>query len=115
MPCSAQRVRARAKNATWLQLSRRRGSLSTRSGCGHRRRSARSRIRPGLLVGPGSGHLAAVGTPAAAVGDAADLLDVHVDQLARTVAFIANRGGLRGADHLAGHRVTGREAADAVT
>jgi hypothetical protein len=29
-----------------------------------------------------------------------------VDQLAGTVAFVAHRGGLRGADHLAGQRVT---------
>lgn len=39
---------------------------------------------------------AAVGAPTAAVGDAADLLDVHVDQLAGMVAFVADRGGLGG-------------------
>jgi hypothetical protein len=43
--------------------------------------------------------------PAAAVGDLADLLDIHVDQLAWVVAFVAHRGDLRGSDHLAGQRV----------
>src|SRR5690606_3540480 len=48
---------------------------------------------------------AAVRAPATPVGDPADLLDVHVHQLAGTVAFIAHRGGLAGADHLAADRV----------
>ena len=61
---------------------------------------------PGLLLRRGRAHLAAMGSPAAAVGDPPDLLDVHVDQLAGPVAFVADRGGLRGSDHLAGHRVT---------
>jgi hypothetical protein len=52
---------------------------------------------------------AAVGAPAAAVGDPADLLDVDVDQLAGTVAFVADRGGLGRADHLAGDRVQRRQ------
>src|SRR5690606_1875523 len=37
--------------------------------------------------------------------DAPELLDVDVDELAGTVTFVADRGGLRGADHLAGQRV----------
>ena len=50
-------------------------------------------------------HLAAVGPPAAAVGDPADLLDVHVDQLARAAHVRSDGGGLRGADQLTGERV----------
>ena len=60
----------------------------------------RGRLRP--LVGA---HLAAVGAPAAAVGDPADLLDVHVDQLAGPFTLVADGGRLRGADHLTGQRI----------
>ncbi len=42
----------------------------------------------------------AVGAPPAAIGDPAELLDVHVDQLAGPVALVADRGLLGGADHL---------------
>jgi hypothetical protein len=45
---------------------------------------------------------AAVGSPAAAVGNAPELLDVHVDQLSRPLAFVADRGRLAGPDHLSG-------------
>ena len=44
-------------------------------------------------------------SPAATIGNAAELLDIHVDQLARVLTFVANRGGLRCADHLAGQRI----------
>ena len=47
-----------------------------------------------------------MGAPAAAVGDAADFLDVHVDQFTGPVAFVTDRGRLRGPDHLSGQRVT---------
>lgn len=40
-----------------------------------------------------------------AVGNAADLLHLHVDQLAWVVAFVSDRGRLRCLDHLASHRV----------
>ena len=43
--------------------------------------------------------------PASAVGDAPEFLDVDVDQLAWPVAFVADRGGLRRSDDLAGERV----------
>ena len=46
--------------------------------------------------------LAAAGTPSAAVGDPAELLDVHVHHLVGVLAFVARRGGLRRADHLTG-------------
>ena len=39
----------------------------------------------------GLAFAAAVGSPAAAVRDAAELLDVHVHQLARSVALVAGR------------------------
>ena len=69
----------------------------------------------GLLVALWSTvRAAAVGAPAAAVGDAAELLDVHVDQLAGPVAFVADRGGLRGPDHLTGHRVALAQVGHAV-
>src|SRR5690625_2827883 len=48
---------------------------------------------------------AAVGAPPAAVGDLAQLLHIHVDQLPGPVALIAHGGGLGGADLLPGHRV----------
>lgn len=48
---------------------------------------------------------ASVGAPASAGGDAAQLLDVHVDQVTRGVAFVADRSGRGGADQLTGHRV----------
>ncbi len=51
------------------------------------------------------GRCRAVGAPAATVGDPAELLDVHVHQLAGPVAFVAHRGDLGGPDHLTGHRV----------
>src|SRR5215208_1250177 len=44
--------------------------------------------------------------PAAAIGDLAELLDVHMDQFARAGLLVAVCGGSRGPDHLAGHRVT---------
>ena len=59
----------------------------------------------GLLLDDVLADLSAVGPPAATVGDPADLLDVHVDQLAGTVTLVTHRGRLRGSDHLAGQRV----------
>jgi hypothetical protein len=47
-----------------------------------------------LGQGRPSDALATVDTPAATVGDPADLLDIHMDQLARTAAFITHRCGL---------------------
>jgi hypothetical protein len=55
-----------------------------------------------------------VGAPAAASGDAAELLDVHVHQLAGPGAFVAHRGGLGRADHFAGHRVQHRKVGQVV-
>jgi hypothetical protein len=49
--------------------------------------------------------LAAVCSPAATVGDPADLLDVHVDQLAWPFTLVAHRRRLRGADQASGERV----------
>jgi len=43
--------------------------------------------------------------PAAAVGDLADLLDIHVDQLTGSVLLVAVAGPLGGADDLPGQRV----------
>lgn len=43
--------------------------------------------------------------PAATIGDPADLLDVHVDQLAGAFTLVADCGGLRGPDHQTGQRV----------
>src|SRR5690625_3066564 len=48
---------------------------------------------------------AAVGAPAAAVGDLAQLLHIHVDQLPGPGPFVAHGGGLGGADLLPGRRV----------
>src|SRR5690606_5407738 len=48
---------------------------------------------------------AAVGAPAAAVGDLAQLLHIHVDQLPGPGPLVAHGGGLGGADLLTGHRV----------
>ena len=60
------------------------------------------------------GGRAAAGAPAAAVGDPAELLHVHVDQLAGPVAFVADRGDLAGPDHLPGDRVQQRQRRDLV-
>src|SRR5690554_5521236 len=46
-----------------------------------------------------------MGSPAAPVGDPADLLDIHVDQLAGPAAFVAHRGCLGGSYDLPGERV----------
>ena len=59
----------------------------------------------GSLLLRGLAVFATVGLPPAAVVDPAELLDVHVDQLAGAVTFVAQRGDLRCPDHLAGHRV----------
>jgi len=40
-----------------------------------------------------AGALAGVGASAAAVGDAAEFLYVHVDELARALPFVADSGG----------------------
>jgi hypothetical protein len=58
--------------------------------------------------------LAAVGLPTAAVVDPADLLDIHVHQLAWPAAFVADRGGLRTADELPGQRVAVAQVRDCV-
>jgi hypothetical protein len=60
---------------------------------------------PGSLLGSGRAHRAAVSLPAAANGDASDLLHIDVHQLPGPVAFIADRGALTGPDHFAGQRV----------
>src|SRR5256714_4819124 len=66
---------------------------------------------PGGLGRPGLGAGAAAGAPAAAVGDAAELFDVDMDQLARPVSLIAHSGSLTGPDDLAGQWVAVRQAA----
>src|ERR1700712_5608529 len=62
------------------------------------------------------GGRSAVRAPATTVGDAAELLDVHVHQLAGPGPLVAGRGLLRGPDDFPGHRVQyaqpGRSAAD---
>jgi len=58
-----------------------------------------------LLARPRRAHRPAVRFPAATVGDAAELLHVHVHQLAGAFPFVADRGGLGRADPLPGHRV----------
>src|SRR5699024_1710506 len=60
---------------------------------------------PFSLVLVRTGGLPAMRAPAAPVGDLADLLDVHVHQLAGSVALVTHRRGLARADHLAGDRV----------
>ena len=55
-----------------------------------------------------------MGAPAAAGWDATDLLDVHVDQLARPLPFVADRGGLRRPDHLPGEWVALDQSRDLV-
>jgi hypothetical protein len=59
----------------------------------------------GAAVATGAGGFAPVCTPAATLGDAPDLLHVHVHEFTWAVAFVAHRGGLAGADQLAGERV----------
>src|SRR5699024_7641523 len=59
---------------------------------------------PGLVLGL-VGRGASVGAPAAAVGDLAQLLHIHVDQLPGPGPLVAHGGGLGGADLLTGHRV----------
>ena len=46
-----------------------------------------------------------MGLPSAAVGDLPDLLDVDVDQLARSFSLVADRGLRRGPDDIPGDRV----------
>jgi hypothetical protein len=58
---------------------------------------------------------AAEGSPAAAVGDPAEFLDVHVDQLARFLALVTDRGRLGRAQQLTGHRIQQRQPRHAVT
>lgn len=60
---------------------------------------------PSPLLRPGGAHLTAVGLPTATIGDAADLLDIHVNQLAGSFALVADSCGLAGPDHLAGDGV----------
>jgi hypothetical protein len=50
-----------------------------------------------------------------AVGDLADLFDVHVDQLTGSLTFVAEGGLLGGTDHLTGDRVTLAQLGHAVT
>src|SRR5690606_20535539 len=59
---------------------------------------------PGLVLGL-VGRGAAVGAPTATIGDLAQLLHIHVDQLPGPGPLIAHGGGLGGADLLTGHRV----------
>src|SRR5690606_30844608 len=59
---------------------------------------------PGLVLGL-VGRGAAVGAPTATIGDLAQLLHIHVDQLPGPGPLIAYGGGLGGADLLTGHRV----------
>src|SRR5437763_10762625 len=47
----------------------------------------------------------ALSAPASPAGDAAELLDVHVDQLAAPVTLVAHGGGLRGPHHLTRDRI----------
>jgi hypothetical protein len=61
-------------------------------------------VGEGLPVGP-LGRGSTERTPAPAVRDLAELLDVHVDQLAGAVAFVADRCGLTGSDHRPGEGV----------
>ncbi|KRB42997.1 hypothetical protein ASD90_21655 [Terrabacter sp. Root181] len=60
---------------------------------------------PGAFAFRGVGGGAAVGLPPAAVRDPSDLLDVDVDQLAGTLAFVADRSAATRSDHRAGERV----------
>jgi hypothetical protein len=69
---------------------------------------------PGPFLCPGLAVFAAVRLPSAAVVDPADLLHVHVHQLAGPAAFVADRGGLGGADHLAGQWVAVAQVRDLV-
>ncbi|KRC54710.1 hypothetical protein ASE19_04305 [Nocardioides sp. Root79] len=55
-----------------------------------------------------------MGLPAPAVGDLAELLDVHVDQFGGPVALVADRGLLRGADHFSCDRVQLSQVSHAV-
>ena len=105
IPCGAKYVSGteRGTPRRW-RPSRRAGSRSRPAGSGRRPPSARSRTRSGASSA-GRGFASAVGLPAAAVGDPPEFLDVHVHQLAGPVAFVADRGDLRGPDHLAGDRV----------
>lgn len=48
---------------------------------------------------------APVNTPPATVGNPAELLDVHLDQLAPTLALVADCGLVRDANDVSGHRV----------
>src|SRR5690606_38220788 len=59
---------------------------------------------PGLVLGLVA-RGASVGAPTAAVGNLAQLLHIHVDQLPGPGPLVAHGGGLGGADLLTGHRV----------
>jgi hypothetical protein len=48
---------------------------------------------------------APMSTPSAPVRNAAELLDIDMDQFARTTPLIAHRGGLRRLNHHTGHRI----------
>ena len=78
--------------------------------------SGRSRSRSWcFLCAAGRAHLSAVGSPTAAIRDPADLLDVHMDQLAGPLAFVAQRSGLRGPDPLSGQWVALAQTSHAIT
>jgi len=53
--------------------------------------------------------------PAAAIGNPAELLHVHVDQLARPVVFVADRRPSRRRDHRPGERIAIRQTRHVVT
>ena len=55
-----------------------------------------------------------MGTPPAAVGNPTQFLHIHVHQLPGPVTFVAHRGGLRGADELAGEPVQFPQVRDLV-
>lgn len=96
---SAARRRNAAQEPSCLGAPR-----SRRCGGGRRRSRGRSHSRCGACVGIVP-RAAAMQAPAVAVGDAAELLDVHVDQLARPRPLVADHSLLRGARHLARDRI----------
>ena len=69
---------------------------------------------PGPFGGAGGPHLAAMGSPAATVGDPPDPFHVDVDQLAGPGPLVADGGGFGGSNDRPGQRIQLFEAGYAV-
>jgi len=93
MPCSAKKTSARRQNAAAVTACSLASTSSRRAGSNRRWRCGRRRSRHVLSVLGRSSP--AVSPPAPSLGDAAQLLDVDVDELARAVHLVAADRGPR--------------------